>query len=123
MEKKKNTFKLLIQLLVTHSISLFNSWFVIGFSYNPDSAYSGGKTSSQYWLSLGIVQLEYSLSTLTVKLFGTKQPFRSYLQLDFKTGTWCVYKREKNSGNAYGGTPKPLPLMRKRAKLAYEFIK
>lgn len=122
MKKKKNKFKLLIQFLVSHSISFFYSWIVVGFSYIPDSAYCGGKTSSQYWLSLGIIQLDFSLGKLTIKLFGTKQPFRSYLQLDFGTGTWAVFKREKNSGSAYSGNPQPLPFMRKKAKLHYSHI-
>jgi hypothetical protein len=122
--KSKKKYKLLIQLLVSHSISLFYSWFVVGFSYIPDSAFStGGRVSSQYWLSLGIVQLQYSLGSLEIKFFGAKNPFRKYYKIDFSTGTWCVYTREKNGGNAYSGNPKPLPFMKKKARLSYEHIK
>ena len=120
--KQVSKFKLLIQLLVSHSLSLCYAWFVVGFSYIPDSAYCGGKVGSQYWLSLGIVQLQYSLGGLEIKLFGTKRPFLSYLKIEFDTGTWCVYKKEKNGGNAHGGTPRPLPFMRKRARLSYSHI-
>ena len=121
--KQVSKFKRLMQLLVSHSFSLCYAWFVVGFSYIPDSAYCGGKTGSQYWLSLGIFQFEYSLGTLTVKMFGTKKPFLKYLKVEFKTGTWFVYKKEANGGNAYGGTPKPLPFMRKKARLIYDHIK
>jgi len=121
--KQVSKIKLLIQLLVSHSFSLCYSWFVVGFSYIPDSCYAGGKVGSQYWLSLGIFQFEYSLSGLTIKMFGTKKPFLRYIQVNFKTGTWLVYKKEANGGNAYATPAKPLPFMRKRARLIYSHIK
>lgn len=120
--KQVSKIKLIIQLLVSHSLSLCYAWFVVGFSYIPDSAYSGGKVGSQYWLSLGIIQFQYSLGGLEIKMFGTKKPFLSYLKIEFNNGVWLVNRKEKNGGTAYGGTPRPLPFMRKRAKLSHPHI-
>ena len=114
--------KNLIQLLVSHSISLFYSWIVIGFSYNPDSVWVSGenKKYSSYWLSLLFVQLELSNGNLKFKLFGTKKPFQDYLEVDFKKGTYALNEYQGNS--SWGANPKPIPFMRKRARINYSHI-